>query len=371
MGVNVTDLTDLINDILKDLPHNTLEAMWDRQNSPFCQIYEDDRVQIDGGVSIQRNVMLNEQGAAKYRQMFDTDDPTVDQNQQVINVPWALLGTNYSWDEFELALKQSSKKAFIDVIQSRKMERMWGLANLFESAGWSTPTNASDTKHPYGIPYYLNLLNDGVTTGGFSGQTIRFNDGTTGTICAGLDASVNPKWRNYADTYTKVDNAFLRKLRRAKRLTQFRPAPWVQSMGDDKEGPTKGMYAPEAVVTELEDLGDKRDDANQPKELFGKVRPAFDGAVYVDQMPVIYTPDLDTFQVKGGSATVNTPQPIFAVDWSKIQPVVCEGYWMKESEPIKRSGQHTTITVYFDCAHNNLCLNRRTAGFVLHTVIVA
>jgi len=28
--------------------------------------------------------------------------------------------------------------------------------------------------------------------------------------------------------------------------------------------------------------------------------------------------------------------------------------------------QHTAYTVFLDGAHNNLCLNRRTAGFVMH-----
>ena len=32
-------------------------------------------------------------------------------------------------------------------------------------------------------------------------------------------------------------------------------------------------------------------------------------------------------------------------------------------------GYQTTITVYLDGSHNNLCLNRRTVGFVLHKQI--
>jgi hypothetical protein len=39
---------------------------------------------------------------------------------------------------------------------------------------------------------------------------------------------------------------------------------------------------------------------------------------------------------------------------------------MDEGEPITDRTQHTVFTVYLDGAHNNLCINRRTAGFVLH-----
>jgi hypothetical protein len=34
-------------------------------------------------------------------------------------------------------------------------------------------------------------------------------------------------------------------------------------------------------------------------------------------------------------------------------------------------GQHTTFSVFLDGSHNNLCINRRTAGFVLHKKIPA
>jgi hypothetical protein len=42
---------------------------------------------------------------------------------------------------------------------------------------------------------------------------------------------------------------------------------------------------------------------------------------------------------------------------------------MEESKPMTDRLQHTTVTVYLDGSHNNLCLNRRTAGFVVHNPI--
>jgi hypothetical protein len=43
--------------------------------------------------------------------------------------------------------------------------------------------------------------------------------------------------------YTKVDNSLLIKLRQAVRRTRFRPAPNVQSKGDDKVGSPIKLYA--------------------------------------------------------------------------------------------------------------------------------
>lgn len=369
MPVNPEALADLLNTTLKNLPKDAFEVMWDSQNYEFCQIYQQHRRTLDGGTSIQRNVMLNRNGRARYRQLYDIDEVTVDQNIHTIDVPWCQLGTNYSWDVLEIMRQKGNNKGFIRLLESRRTERMWDLAELIEERGWMTPTAASDRKHPYGIPYYINFLNNGVTDGGFSGQTIRYTGGTTGTVCAGIDAAVESKWRNYADTYAKVDNGLLQRLRSAVRRTRFKPAPFVTSPGNDAVGSPIKLYVNDDIATEIEDLCDKRDDNNQPKDLAGKMLHSFQGVAYFNGMPVVYVPQLDGLTVTDGGGNAFSPDPIYCVDWTKLQPVVHEGYWMEESEPMTDRSQHTTLTVFLDGSHNNLCLNRRTSGFVLHKPI--
>lgn len=371
MGVSNDQLKDLIQTTLKDLPKGQFEVMWDSQNYEFCQIYQQHRRQIDGGTSIQRNVMLDRNGRARYRRLYDTDKPMVDNNQHVIDVPWTQIGTDYSWDVLEIMRNKNSEKGFINLIESRRTERMWDLAELIEERGWATPTSATDRLYPYGIPYYVNLLDAGSTEGGFNGKTIRYQGGTTGTICAGIDAATEAKWRNYADVYSKVDNTLLRKLRQAVRRTRFRPASFVPKPGQDAVGSPIKLYTNDQIATELEDLADKRDDNSAPKDLSGKMLHNYDGTVFFNKMPVVYIPHLDSFSVVDGGGNPFNPDPIFCVDWSKLQPVVQDGYWMEESEPMVDRGQHTTFTVFLDGSHQNLCINRRTAGWVLHRPIPA
>ena len=374
MAVDSAALSDLIATTLRDLPKGQFEVMWDSQNYEFCQIYQEHRRKIDGGTSIQRNVILDRFGRAKYRRLYDTDQPTVDQSQFQINVPWTQIGTDYSWDVLEIMRNKNSAKGFIDLLESRRVERMWDLAELIETRGWATPTSATDTLYPYGIPYYINFLDNGVNTAGFSGQTIRYSNGTTGTVCAGIDAASEPKWRNYAAPYTRIDNALLRTMRSAVRRTRFKPAAMMLKPGDDKVGPTIKLYVADDVCSQLEDLADKRDDHTQPdfnatkNDLAGKMLHSFDGVAHFNKMPIQYVPQLDGYTVMG-SAVQQTPNPIICVDWSKIQPVVQDGYWMEESKPMVDRGQHTTFTVFLDGSHNNLCINRRTAGWVVHNVI--
>lgn len=371
MGVDNAALADLLATTLRDLPKGQFEVMWDSQSYEFCQIYQEHRRQIDGGTSIQRNAILDRFGRAKYRRLYDTDQPTVDQEQFVINVPWTQIGTNYSWDVLEILRNKNSEKGFINLLESRRVERMWDLAELIEERGWKTPTSATDSLFPYGVPYYINMLDNGVSTGGFAGQTIRYQAGTTGTICAGIDASAEPKWRNYADTYVRVDNSLLRRMRSAVRRTRFRPAPFVQKPGDDKVGTPIKIYVADNVAGELEDLADKRDDNNTPDDLAGKVLHNFDGATHFNKMPIVYIPQLDGVTLTDGGGNSFTPNPIYCIDWTKFQPVVQEGYWMEEGKPMVDRGQHTTFSVFLDGSHQNLCINRRTAGWVLHNMIPA
>lgn len=361
MGIDNDQLRDLIRTTLKDLPNNQFEVMWDSQDFEFCRIYEQNRRRVDGGTSIQRNVVLDEKGNARYRRLFDIDEPKVDQLQHQIDVPWTQVGTDYSWDVVEILRNRNSPRGYIDLVEGRRVERLWGLAELIEERGWKTPTNSSDKLNPYGIPYYLNMLDAGVTTGGFSGKTIRYQDGSTTTTCAGLDAAVEAKWRNYADTYTKVDNALLRKLRRAFLLTRFKPPLFVRSPGQDMSGPMAKIYVNSDIAVELMDLSDKRDDNTGQKDLAGKALVDVEGTTFFNRRPIQYIPQLDGVAYN----------PIYFVDWSKIQPIVQDGYWMEESEPMIDRGQHTTVTVFVDGSHNNLCINRRTAGFALHNPISA
>lgn len=360
-GVNPDDLADLIATTLDDLPDGQFEVMWDSQDYEFAKIYQKANRKIDSGKAITRNVMLDHTGRARYRRMYDTDDPEVKNSQHQITVPWTQLGTDYSWDVFELK-QNTGARGFINLIESRRVAELWSMAELFEERGWKTPTNSSDNLYPFGVPYYLNMLDAGSTTGGFEGKTIRFQDGTTSTTCAGIDASDEDKWRNYADVYTNIDNAFLRKMRKAFRQTRFKPPANINAPGNDSLGAYRKVYAGEDQITELEDLADKRDDNNTPQDLMGGVK--VDGTtseLRINRWPVCFTPHLD-----GADHS-----PIYAIDWSKLQPIVFDGHWMVESDPIVDRGQHSTITVFLDAAHQNLCVNRRTAGYVLHQAIPA
>jgi hypothetical protein len=181
-------------------------------------------------------------------------------------------------------------------------------------------------------------------------------------VCAGLDAHVETKWKNYADVYTTVDNALLKKFRTAFRTTQFFPPRFITNPGQDAET-DRAVYTNGNVYDSLCDLADKRDDNHTPEDLMGGVRVRTDqvGNPRINGHSLVYVPYLDTDSV----------DPIYAVDWAKMKAVVQDGYWMKEKDPMQSPMQHTVLVVYVDGRCCILCLNRRTAGFVLHKVTSA
>ena len=367
MAVKNADLADLIESTLPDLPEQYFEVTWTNNDYEFCRIYQTERMEIDGGTQIERKVMLSPTGNARYRRLFDTDTPAVADVLQTITVPWCQIGTHYSWDKLELMRNRGSAKGFIRLLETRRIDGLWSLADLIEDRAWKTPTNSSDDLFPYGVPYYLNMLDADSTTGGFNGQTIRFQDGTTSTTCAGLDSSTNARWKNYAATYTKVDNVLLRAFRKAALLTKFK-APLILNDPAQMRTAAKRIYTDADTAVELQDLADQKQDNHSGKDVLSNISSDAYGSVYVNKIPVVYITELDgvTDPVTSGATA-----PIYCIDFTKFIPYVQDGYWMEEGEPMTDRGQHTTFTVFLDGAHNNLCTNRRTAGFVLHKPIVS
>jgi len=367
MSVKNADLIDLIATTLPDLPEQYFEVMWDNPDYEFCRIYQTERMEVDGGTSIKRKVMLDDTGNARYRRLFDTDEPAIGDVMQEIEVPWTQIGTHYSWDKVEIMRNKNSAKGFIRLLEVRRIDGLWSLAKLIENRAWKTPTNSSDDLNPYGVPYYINMLNADATTAGFSGYTIRYQDVTTGTACAGLDGSTYEQWRNYAAVYTKVNNDLLKTFRKAFMLTRFK-APLFINDPAQKRNAAKRIYCNANTAVELMDLADQRDDMHKGKDVLGNIRVDETGLVYINRLPVIYIAQLDGVT---DPVTTDETDPIYCVNFEKFIPYIQEGYWMEEGDPMTDRRQHTTFTIFLDGSHNNLCVNRREAGFVIHKPITS
>jgi len=359
MAVKNSALADLIATTLADLPDQEFEVTWDNQDYEFCRIYQNERMEVDGGKDIERKVMLDNTGNARYRRLYDTDEPAVGDTMHTITVPWTQIGTNYSWDKVEILRNKSNAKGFIKLMKIRRVDGLWSLADLIEDRAWKTPESSTDDLYPYGVPYYLTFYTDTSGTvnssSGFNGVAVAFQDGNYSGTVAGINAVDESKWRNYCAIYTEVNNAMLKSFRLAFMYTRFK-VPLFINDPSNKRAAQKRIYADFDNVANLMDLADQKDDRHTGKDVLSNLRIDDGGLVYVNRLPVVPIPQLNDASYS----------PIYCVDFAKFIPYVQSGYWMEESEPMTDRGQHTTFTVFLDGAHNNLCLNRRTCGFVLH-----
>jgi len=359
MAVKNSQLADLIATTLNDLPKQEFEVGWDNTDYEFCRIYQKERMQIDGGPNIERKVMLDPTGNARYRRLFDTDEPNVGDVMHTITVPWTQIGSHYSWDRLEILRNKNNAKGFINLMEVRRIDGLWSLANLIEERAWKTPESSTDDLYPYGVPYYITYYSDAsgtLNTGaGFNGVATKFQDGTYTASVAGINATNEAKWRNYCAVYTEVDNSMLKIFRLAFMNTRFKAPLFVKDPSKMQQA-SKRVYASFDAVADLMDLADQKDDRHTGKDVLSNLKVDDGGLVMVNRLPVVPIDQLN-------SASYS---PIYCIDFAKLVPYVQEGYWMEEGEPMTDRGQHTTFTVFLDGAHNNLCLNRRTVGFVLH-----
>jgi hypothetical protein len=360
MGFQPEDIADLVattqnhyeRDMDYALEHN--EYFW-------TTMFQKDTVKYDGGTSIERKVSFDRTGNAKYRSMYDLDSPKIADHIHTINVHWALIGTNASWDEFEILQQKNAVKRIIDLVHSRLDDAYIDLADLIEETMVSVPDSATDRKHPFTLPYFLRVLNSAGTintTAGFNGCTVTYGDASTGTICAGIDSNVEDKWRNYTGPYTAINNAFLKVARRAFIKTHFKYPIILDSPIMMQRAKKMRMIAGTDTVLDLMDLVDTRDDnhVSTAKESLGGMLVVDGDLVRMNRVPVIPLDTLDD-----ASYT-----PIYAFDLAQLQPFVHDGYWMERKKPMVDRGQHTTFTTYVDGAHNILPRNMQKLGFVLH-----
>jgi hypothetical protein len=309
--------------------------------------------QIESGTSIQRAIVLETTGNARHVRLYQKTPINVGDTQKQITAPWCQVQTHYSIERRE-ALRNRAPARFIDLLKSRRIDATVDLANLLEERAWATPLTSSDDLNPRGLPYWITKLDAAATSeGDFAGKTIRYGDASTSTTKGGLDGSLsaNAKWRNWAATYDAINDDFVKRLRRAFHATNFK-SPMLAT--DLKSGHASNyrLYMGLAELCEYEDLATKQNDN------LGADLDKFHGNTTFKRVPILYTPQLDA----------DTENPVYGVNHSKFFPIVQEGDWMRENDPVSDVEQHNVTTTFIDGSYQFFCNNVREGGFVLHNV---
>lgn len=352
LGISNSDLIDLQRTTLQNLPDLEFEvALANQSYEVVNRWFKGDKIQVESGTSIQRNIFLDTTGNAKHVRLYQKTPINVADAQNLLTAPWCQVQTHYSIERRE-ALRNRAPARFIDLLKSRRIDATVDLANLLELRAWVTPNNQSDDLNPRGVPYYVvKCATSAVSVGGFNGITIRFGDGSTSTVCAGLDANTAglAKWRNYNATYDAVNSDLVKRMRRAFHATKFQ-SPMNATDLEKGNGQDFRIYMGLDTLTEYEDLATKQNDN------LGSDLDKYHGNTSFRRCPVIYENQLDG----------DVDAPIYGLNHKKWKPFTLDGDWMRESDPMMDVEQHNVMTTYVDGSYQYLMLNRREGGFVIH-----
>ena len=273
---------------------------------------------------------------------------------QTMTVPYiAKENKGIVFDLRERKLNSGDDVQIIDHMNAERSANYEDIANHIESDIFDVPDNSSDTLNFWGLPMWLrpttSLAAD--LTGGFNATTIRFGDGTTSTTLAGIDASTvdNERWRNWVAT--RASTSFTKDLaitiRRGMEATHFRPLKMLK--GDQMTGDCVIFMSQSDHENYKTLVCDGPDD--REGDLFPFSEYTINGA------RIARAAQLDT----------DADESIYGVRLNQWKLLKVPGFWMNESDPIKKDGAHNVIEIPIDIMGNLMTNNPRGCGFRIHS----
>lgn len=331
------DIQDLVVGTLKELGRLKFNQIAQRlqEYEVFSKIMKKDKVSFDGGVGVQRSIMIDHSSAAKNVGLYEVDDVNVNDVLVQINIPWRHTTTNWAFERREILMNSGGYKKIVDLLKVRRTDGMLSLVELMEEDFWSKPADSSDEVKPFGIKYWV-----------VPNATEGFNGGNPSGFTAGagnLNATTYPRWKNYTAQYTDVTKAdLIKKMRTAYRKIRFK-SPIQISDFRKGTGEMYRLYTNETLISSLEDIGEAQN------ENLGRDLASMDGEMVFRKNPIKWIPQLDE----------DSTNPLYMVNWNYFCPVFLKGDYLRESDPMYAPNQHNTKVVHVDCTYNYLCTDRR------------
>ena len=338
---------DQSNDLVLSAQRNLGKFLWtdltgDLQSyTALPNIFQKKKVMVRSGTHVQWNIMKDDSGAARNSGLYDLDQVNVVDVMIQAHEGWAMITTNWTMEHIEMAMNAKPSMIF-DIAKERKAASMISLAKKLESQWWGKPDGPNDKNKMLGIFYWLNWV-DVAGNGGFnSGDPVGFPSGAGHILSTEL-----ARWQNWCATYKEVTrDDLISKMREASVKTLFEPPIPV---ADYKTGSSKGVYTNYRVLSPFERSLEQQNDS------LGNDLASKDGKVMFRGTPVQYVPYLEQN---------DTTDPVIGVDWSSIQPVFLDGWFMKE-HPSKISPlQRNVSVVHQDSTMQYIMRDRRTSWYL-------
>jgi len=338
------DIADLVTATLDDLGplnfENIAQPLQDYEVVP--KWFKKEKVMIQDGKGIQRNLLNKLSGAAKHVGLYDTAKANVPEILKQVRVDWVYAETSWAFEYRSDILQNRRGSAIVNTIEARRADAMIDLVDEIEERSWNSPSS-TDTVDPYGVPYWI-VKNP---TTGFTGGAP-----TGHTTVGGVSLTTSPNFKNYSSTYggalSKDDG--IRDLRTAHRKIRFKSPVTIPEYRGNK-GESYRLYMNETSIQEMEDLGESQNDN------LGKDLASMDGQMVFKGHPCVWVPYLDT----------DTDNPIYMLNHRTFYPAILRGDNLREMEPMRAPQQPNLFECFVYLTYNFICINRR-ANAVIYKV---
>lgn len=356
-GLSVSDIPDMIKTTLPYFANKgNIEVAYELQSYYFLdKVATENKMVVQDGSSIEWTVVLNENGTAEHVGLYAEID--YKQSDVVHNASqrwtWARAYATYEAHELTMNRGASAKAKYI---QTKYFSAYKSIANLLEKRAVLTPEDPSDQVNPNGLLWWFSMLGAGQVdyTGGFNGKLARYGDGTTTTVIGGIDAAVEPLWRNWVANHTGMNLRTCETMRLGLIQCEFKPPRNVKEM---VRGPRSDLrlLMNQFQQAEYERLVNSGSDGRN-----GDLSP-FRNTVTFRGIPIVGMPTLNNVAY----------EPIICVNFAKFEICVHANWWMEETDPMVHPNQPFVFRQVISCQYNYRLTNRREGGFILHRPIAA
>ena len=313
----------------------------------------------DSGDQVNAFITLKDTGNAKMISLWEEDTHNTVNTDEKIKVDWVHASTNMDYNRIELAMNTGNKVRIYNYLVGKQKNMYREFAELLQPKLILSPTSASDAKNPHGLASWLSLGTDN-STGGYTGYSARYNDGSGTAYDAGTissSSSDKPRWASYyADHNGQFGDNLLDLLARATRKTHFIPTMIPQAVAKETPPSPFRYYSNDNVIGNLEALARKMDDNVGPDlaKYFGKV--LYKG------IPFEYVDFLDS---SSSYSPIMGTDPIYGVNHEYFQIKVLRENDFAQGKPVARDGSHNILTVPLDLSFAILATNRQRCGFLI------
>lgn len=273
----------------------------------------------------------------------------------------------FVYDSVQLRANKASPERILDILRSTRSAQKEAIANWLEAQLMtSKPQNASDTENYIGLPIWFrrsidssgNLVVDNV--GGFNGTYVKWGDGTTTSILAGVDSALvgNERFRNYCATHTgQMGESLAEQIKRAQDECGWEPL-------DDLEGDFKATDSFKLIMDpefnqEYQNICAKSAES-RGTDLFPSRKYSVNGAA------IVSCPQLRQ----------DTARPIYGINTMEVVFKYVNGMWDNfaatdskgklTSEAMRWPDSHTSFYEPVDFYGQMVVEQPRHAGFVIH-----